>query len=49
MRTTNRVRIFSFVAGCALIWRFAANLNAQDTNVDWATASDDNVILQAIE
>lgn len=49
MKTTNRTRIISLAAGIALIWCSAANLDAQDTNVDWANASDEQVILQAIE
>ncbi|HTV43228.1 MAG TPA: hypothetical protein VMF08_21875 [Candidatus Sulfotelmatobacter sp.] len=49
MRTTNRTGIISLTAGIALIWCSAANLHAQDTNVDWGAASDDQVILQAIE
>ncbi|HEX3625382.1 MAG TPA: alpha/beta hydrolase [Verrucomicrobiae bacterium] len=49
MKTLNQIKILWLIAGCALICGPASNLNAQDTNMDWGTASDDQVILQAIE
>ncbi|HTV43102.1 MAG TPA: alpha/beta hydrolase [Candidatus Sulfotelmatobacter sp.] len=45
MKTLNQIKTICVIASCVL----ASNLNAQDTNVDWETASDDQVILQAIE
>jgi Alpha/beta hydrolase of unknown function (DUF900) len=49
MKVINRANSLWVIAGCALLCTLASNLNAQDTNVDWGTASDDQVILQAIE
>jgi hypothetical protein len=49
MKTNYRIKILWLVTGFALICILALKLAAQDTNIDWGTASDDQVILQAVE
>jgi hypothetical protein len=39
----------SLAIGCAFAYSLISNLYAQDTNIDWNSASDAQVILQAIE
>ncbi|HEX3625111.1 MAG TPA: hypothetical protein VH280_06785 [Verrucomicrobiae bacterium] len=49
MKTKNFRKRFWLIAAGALLFCAASHLSAQDTNIDWGMASDDQVILQAIE
>lgn len=45
----SNTKFLCLVLGCVLSCGKTLEVIAQDTNIDWGTASDDQVILQAIE